>query len=136
MFDVICIGNLNFDIIFKAVKLPAAHEKINCEQAFTALGGAAGNTASRLASLNYKIGFVGCVGNDPMGEQHLSEFKKLAIDTSQIKIVDMLTDAVSLRIPEQEIFTVNLEKIIDRCYSYGRSASATLGIPFGSPPNL
>ena len=91
MFDIICIGNLNFDIILNSVSLPDSHEKINCEQAYTALGGAAGNTASRLASLGHKVGFVGCVGNDPMGLQHIAEFKKLEVDTSEIKTVNKNT---------------------------------------------
>ncbi len=91
MFDVICIGNLNFDIIFKTKKFPDIHEKMRCEDVTMGLGGAAGNTANWLASLQRKVGFIGCVGNDVIGEQHLSEFKRKKIDISQIKTVDVNT---------------------------------------------
>ena len=91
MFDVICIGNLNFDIIFNHVRFPDIHEKIRCEDVFTGLGGAAGNTAAWLARLGHRVGFVGCVGNDPAGREHLSEFERLNIDISQIKVTDKNT---------------------------------------------
>ena len=91
MFDVICIGNLNYDITFKTNQLPGLHEKIRCEDVVMGLGGAAGNTAYWLASLSHRVGFIGCVGNDVFGENHIAEFKKKKIDTSQVETLDLNT---------------------------------------------
>lgn len=85
--DVICIGNLNFDIMFFTDKLPKKHEKMRCEEVYTGFGGMAGNTSFWLTKLGFRVGLVGCLGNDILGEMHLHKLKKLGVDTSKIRIV-------------------------------------------------
>lgn len=88
-FDVIAIGNLNYDIIMLIDRFPEFHEKISAKDAYFGLGGAAGNTASWLAHMGLKVGFIGAVGNDEIGEAHINYFKKIGVDTSRIKTVDV-----------------------------------------------
>ncbi len=86
-FDVIGIGNLNYDIIMLVERFPEFHEKIQAKDAFFGLGGAAANTISWLANMGLKTGFLGAVGEDEIGEAHISYFKKIGVDTNGIKIV-------------------------------------------------
>ena len=89
MFDVIGMGNLNYDIIFLLDRFPEFHEKVVSREAHFGLGGAAGNTISWLATFGLKTGFIGAVGRDEMGEAHLRYFEKLGVDTGGIDVVDL-----------------------------------------------
>ncbi len=88
-FDVVGIGNLNYDIIMLMERFPEFHEKVNAKEAFFGLGGAAANTISWLATFGLKTGYIGAVGRDEIGEAHLAYFKKLGVDTGGIKVVDV-----------------------------------------------
>ncbi|NJD98486.1 carbohydrate kinase family protein [Thermococcus sp. LS1] len=87
-FDVIGIGNLNYDIIMLVERFPEFHEKVSAEKAFFGLGGAAANTVSWLAHFGLKTGFLGAVGRDEIGEAHLSYFRRIGVDTGGIRVVD------------------------------------------------
>lgn len=89
MFDVIGIGNLNYDIIMLIDRFPEFHEKISAKNAFFGLGGAAGNTIAWLAHMGLKTGFIGAVGNDDIGKAHLKYFGEISVDTGGIKVVDL-----------------------------------------------
>jgi len=86
--DVVGIGNLNYDIILLLERFPEFHEKVNAENAFFGLGGAAANTISWLATFGLRTGYIGAVGRDEIGEAHLGYFKKLGVDTGGIRMVD------------------------------------------------
>ncbi|WP_042696781.1 ADP-dependent ribose-1-phosphate kinase [Thermococcus sp. PK] len=88
MFDVVAIGNLNYDITLLLDRFPEFHEKIIAKSAHFGLGGAAGNTASWLAHMGVKVGFIGAVGNDEIGEAHINYFKKIGVDVGGIKVVN------------------------------------------------
>jgi len=85
--DVVCIGNLSVDYIFLLDRFPDRHEKMVAKEFHRFLGGAAGNVATMLAFLGFKVGFIGAVGNDSDGREHLEFFKKIGVDISHIKIV-------------------------------------------------
>lgn len=87
-FDVIGIGNLNYDITLLLDKFPEFHEKVNAGKAFFGLGGAAGNTISWLANFHLKTGFIGAVGSDEIGKSHLNYFRQIGVDTDGIRVVD------------------------------------------------
>ena len=89
MFDVIAIGNLNYDIIMLVDRFPEFHEKIPAKDAYFGLGGAAGNTATWLANMGLKVGFIGAVGKDEIGKAHINFFKRIGVDVGGIRIVDV-----------------------------------------------
>jgi len=89
MFDVIGMGNLNYDVIFLLDRFPEFHEKVVAKDAHFGLGGAAGNTISWLAAFGLRTGFMGAVGRDEMGRAHLRYFEELGVDTSGIDVVDL-----------------------------------------------
>jgi len=87
-FDVVGIGNLNYDIIMLVERFPEFHEKVNADDAFFGLGGAAANTISWLAHFGLKAGYVGAVGRDEIGDAHFSYFRRIGVDTGGIQVVD------------------------------------------------
>ena len=89
MFDVIGIGNLNYDIIMLVDRFPEFHEKISAKEAVFGLGGAAGNTITWLAHMGLKTGFIGAVGDDDVGRAHIEYFRRIGVDTGGIKVVDV-----------------------------------------------
>lgn len=84
--DVLCIGNLNYDISFHLSQLPAIHEKVRCEAATFSCGGSAGNTACWLGSLGISCGMVGAVGADAFGQAQIEDLHAHHVDTSTVTV--------------------------------------------------
>lgn len=82
--NVICIGNLNYDISFKLSALPDLHQKVRCKNAVFGCGGSAGNTACWLGSLGVDTRIVGAVGDDPFGDAQITDLKKYTVDTTHV----------------------------------------------------
>lgn len=83
--DVICIGNLNFDISFHVTQVPDLHQKVRCEDATFCCGGSAGNAACWLGSLGIKTGMVGAVGTDTFGQAQMENLSFYNVDTTHVK---------------------------------------------------
>lgn len=94
--DVICVGNLNFDISFHLSQIPDVHQKIRCDDALFTCGGSAGNTACWLASLGVKTGVTGSVGKDAFGEAQLKDLSSYHVDTTQVRRIGRSGVAVIL----------------------------------------
>jgi sugar/nucleoside kinase (ribokinase family) len=94
--DVICIGNLNFDISFHISRIPDVHQKVRCEDATFSCGGSAGNTACWLSSLGITTGVVGAVGDDAFGCAQIEDLFGYNVDTSHVKKIDLSGIAVIL----------------------------------------
>ena len=121
MFDVICSGNLNLDIIFRTNRMPKQYEKHEVKEAFVQLGGSAGNSACWLANLGSKVGFLGCVGNDFSGDDQIDNLKSFGVDTKGISRSDKITGvATAFSIKNKKRFVkhagANLDKKIDENY--------------------
>ena len=89
LLDVICIGNLNYDITFFTDAWPEDREKLRCDRVYLGFGGMAGNTSFWLSKLGINAGMVGCLGNDLPGRMHLRELKELGVNTSNIRVSDV-----------------------------------------------
>lgn len=98
--DVLCIGNLNFDISFHLSQLPDIHQKVRCENATLSCGGSAGNTACWLASLGIETGVVGAVGEDVFGQAQLQDLSRYGVDTTLVRQVN--TSGISVILVEGE----------------------------------
>ncbi len=94
--DVICIGNLNFDIRFHLSEMPGAHQKLRCDNTTFSCGGSAGNTACWLASLGVRTGIVGAVGNDAFGKAQIEELSHYNVDTTHVNQIGQSGIAVIL----------------------------------------
>lgn len=112
MFDIISIGSVIRDIIFKTKesKIPTrGYEgikkqplicfrygvKIDPDQAFFTMGGGANNTAMGFARLGLKTGIFSKIGQDGTGQLVLGTLKKDKVDTSLVEIDKDLHTALS-----------------------------------------
>ena len=86
--DLICMGNLNFDVTMILDEFPEFHEKAFADDMRLGLGGAAGNTAAWSSKLGLDVGFIGAVGDDWIGEEHIKEAKEFDLNTEGIKKVE------------------------------------------------
>lgn len=86
--DVIGFGALNYDKLFKVIKIAKEDEEVFIESEHSACGGSAANTIYTLGKLGIKCGYIGAIGNDDEGKLMLEEFESVGVDISQIKIIE------------------------------------------------
>jgi len=83
--EAIGLGALNTDFLYKVERI-LDDEETTVDEAKLSPGGSAANTIYGLAKLGVKSGFIGAVGDDAEGEVSIQDFRKVGVDTSQIKI--------------------------------------------------
>jgi len=83
--EVVGLGALNIDHIYKVERILGDGEAVVTEAALSP-GGSAANTIYGLARLGIRTGFTGVVGNDAEGKIMLQDFQKARVDTSQIRL--------------------------------------------------
>lgn len=94
---ILCVGNINFDIIYSVDRLPEDHEKLKADKVTYSGGGAASNTAYWLAKLGMPVSMYGYVGNDIFGQFCIEEMTEAGVDTSYIRTsFDQRTNIVSV----------------------------------------
>ena len=89
--EIICVGGINYDLLLSVDRLPKMHEKLRCGPAYQDAGGSAGNTAHWLALYGKPVTFVGCVGDDPMGEACVARFERAGVAVHGIRVVPAST---------------------------------------------
>lgn len=82
--QVVGVGALNIDHIYKVARILGDGETV-VEKAEVFPGGSAANTIYGLGKLGVDAGFIGAIGGDADGQILLDDFKKVGVDTSQIK---------------------------------------------------
>tara|TARA_Y100001936_G_scaffold253562_1_gene318966 strand:+ start:271 stop:1200 length:930 start_codon:yes stop_codon:yes gene_type:complete len=96
--DIIVFGSLNMDLVVNTTKFPNLGETIVCDKFYTSPGGKGGNqavAAARLASQEYKVKFIGRVGEDIFGQEILKNLKSENIDTSFVKITKNISTGIA-----------------------------------------
>jgi len=96
--DIIVLGSLNMDLVVNTSKFPNLGETIVCDKFYTSPGGKGGNqavAAARLASQEYKVKFIGRVGEDIFGQEILKNLKSENIDTSFVKITKNISTGIA-----------------------------------------
>ena len=83
--EVVGLGALNIDRIYQVERILDDGEAVVGE-AVSFPGGSAANTIYGLAKLGVDTGFTGVVGNDAEGKIMLHDFRKVGVDTSQIRV--------------------------------------------------
>ena len=83
--EVIGLGALNIDHIYKVERILDDGEAVVTETALSP-GGSAANTIYGLARLGIRTGFTGVVGDDAEGKIMLQDFQKVGVNTSQIRV--------------------------------------------------
>lgn len=83
---ILCVGNINFDIIIPTERLPGPHEKLSCEDAIFGFGGSAANTAYWFSRLGCRVAMAGAVGSDLPGREHIASLADIGVDVTGIEI--------------------------------------------------
>ena len=82
--DILCIGHACYDLIFQVPHHPDEDEKLSSTAHLACGGGPAANAAVAIARLGLQPGFIGYLGNDLYGDQHLAELEAEAVETGFI----------------------------------------------------
>lgn len=83
--QVVGLGALNVDYIYQVERILYNGEAL-VKNLTLSPGGSAANTIYGLARLGVKAGFIGAIGNDENGILLTQDFRKVSVDTSQIKL--------------------------------------------------
>lgn len=84
MFEasVLCVGHACYDLVFSVDHHPGPDEKARAHAFVSCGGGTAANAAMTAASLGARVAFVGYLGRDIYGDQHIAEFHVAGVNTS------------------------------------------------------
>jgi sugar/nucleoside kinase (ribokinase family) len=96
-FDVTIAGELNLDLILYGVPGELAPERELLADGMTlTLGSSSAIVAHNLAALGARVGFVSCIGNDPLGQIALDRLEECGVDVSQVRKKDAKTTGLTL----------------------------------------
>jgi len=79
--DVLCVGLACYDLIFTVDHHPGPDEKARASAFMGCGGGTAANAAVAAARLGASAAFIGYLGTDIYGDQHLAELHAAGVDT-------------------------------------------------------
>jgi len=100
-FEVVVVGSLNMDLIFRTPRMPKAGETLLGGSFDTAFGGKGANQAVAATRLGARVAMVGRVGNDTFGPTLLSGLKGDGIDVSQVRTDAEASTGVALILLEE-----------------------------------
>jgi len=91
-FDVAIAGEINLDLILYGLpeEMPLERELLASNFCLT-LGSSSAILAHNLAALGSRVGFVTCVGGDPLGAMALERLAEKGVDLSRVKRVSGAT---------------------------------------------
>jgi len=88
-FDVTIAGELNLDLILYGVPGELVPEReLLADGMKLTLGSSSAIVAHNLATLGARVGFVSCIGSDPLGQIALDRLKEVGVDVSQVRTRD------------------------------------------------
>ncbi|WP_214780236.1 ribokinase [Exiguobacterium sp. s22] len=87
MKRIVVIGSISMDLVVTSDKRPQAGETVIGESFRTVPGGKGANQAVAASKLGSAVQMVGCVGDDPFGQQVVENFKQNGVDVSHVQVV-------------------------------------------------
>ncbi len=85
-FDVVTIGDLNWDVILKSPCIPNADEEVALDAVTESSGGDAANVATVCARLGAKVSIIGAVGDDLAGRELLRNMSSLGVNINEVQV--------------------------------------------------
>lgn len=85
--DVCVVGSANLDYVVGVPRHPVAGETVLGGDHVRIPGGKGANQAVAAARLGRKVGFIGCVGDDPAGQHLRAALDGDGVDTSHLRTV-------------------------------------------------
>ncbi|MEJ6529735.1 ribokinase [Exiguobacterium sp. USCH10] len=87
MKRIVVIGSISMDLVVTSDKRPQAGETVIGESFRTVPGGKGANQAVAASKLGSTVQMVGCVGNDPFGQQIVENFKQHGVDVAHVRVI-------------------------------------------------
>lgn len=84
MKKVMVVGSANYDIFMNLEQIPRIGETANASSAACCAGGKGANQAAQIGKLGTPVCFVGCVGDDSMGQVVVESLRKCGVDCGYI----------------------------------------------------
>ncbi len=86
MKNVLVVGSINMDQIFRLARFPKPGESLLADDVLTAPGGKGANQAVAAARMGANVSMVGRVGNDAFGQSLRQSLSAAGVDVSRIQI--------------------------------------------------
>lgn len=102
MSMITVIGSSNTDMIMQLDKIPFPGETLIGNQFSTAPGGKGANQAVASARLGGNVSFIGCVGNDQLGDSAIKILKNESININYVKRSDKNPSGVAFIFVDKE----------------------------------
>ncbi len=84
---VALLGDVNLDLMLPVCRIPPSGQEAASRSGALVLGGSVVHTARWLSALGVAVRLVGCVGDDPLGEQALGELRRAGVPTKWLQRV-------------------------------------------------
>ncbi len=88
MSTIVVVGSSNIDMVIYSSTLPKPGETVLGGEFLMNPGGKGANQAVAAAKLGNNITFLTSVGDDIFGSESIANFKRVGINTSQVKVVE------------------------------------------------
>jgi ribokinase len=93
--DVVVVGSLNMDLIYRVQRLPAPGETLTALSYQQAAGGKGANQAVAAARQGATVAMIGCVGQDDIGEALVQGLAQNNIITEHVHVVAQETTGIA-----------------------------------------
>ncbi len=102
MADIVVVGSINIDLIFRMPRMPEAGETLLGLGFSTAPGGKGSNQAVAAARLGGQVAMVGCVGNDDFGRVMTGSLEAACVDIKDVQVLDSTPTGVAAILLDQK----------------------------------
>jgi ribokinase len=86
--DVVVVGSLNMDFVYRVKHLPAPGETLTAFSYQRAAGGKGANQAVAAARQGASVGMIGCVGQDDIGKTLVHGLAQDKVNTEHVHAID------------------------------------------------
>ena len=99
-FDISVVGELNADLILYGLPATLEPEREHLADDFAiTLGSSSAIFAHNISLLGSRVGFISCIGGDPLGKFCVDRLQESGVDVSGVKLLSGKTTGVTVILP-------------------------------------
>jgi sugar/nucleoside kinase (ribokinase family) len=99
-FDISVVGELNADLILYGLPATLEPEREHLADDFAiTLGSSSAIFAHNISVLGSRVGFISCIGGDPLGKFCVDRLQESGVDVSGVKLLSGKTTGVTVILP-------------------------------------
>ena len=99
-FDISVVGELNADLILYGLPATLEPEREHLADDFAiTLGSSSAIFAHNISILGSRVGFISCIGGDPLGKFCVDRLQESGVDVSGVKLLSGKTTGVTVILP-------------------------------------